>query len=50
MQSYVDFSPSGVTLVALNKRHVYQLVENGRFGQVVGSGASISDGGYGWVA
>ena len=28
-QSKVDFSPSGVTLVALNERHIYQLVQKG---------------------
>ena len=28
-QSEVDFSPSCVTLVALNERYVYQLVETG---------------------
>ena len=28
-QSEVDFSPSGVTLVALNERHIYQLVQKG---------------------
>ena len=27
--SKVDFSPSGVTLVVLNERHIYQLVQNG---------------------
>ena len=28
-QSQVDFSPSGVTVVALNGRHIYQLVQKG---------------------
>ena len=28
-QSKVGFSPSGVTLVVLNERHIYQLVQKG---------------------
>ena len=41
----MDFSPSDVTLVALNKRHVYQLVKKGGLATLRVAGQIAAAGG-----